>query len=147
MRTETLTFLLILGVLPQMQDPRLPVQIRMNWCRNRSDNIGGLWFGKLRVGNYGFLSTGNITFEQEAMMGVWYGLILMEDGDFSKTGLNGSELVVDKGNHGQRNRLGTSVFLVVNLLFLCVRVCLLIRVFLWVLTVFQFHGMPLLKMN
>ena len=60
-----------------------------------SDNIGGLWFGKLRVGNTGYLKTGNITFATRSDDGSVVWIDLDEDGDFSKTGLNGSELIVD----------------------------------------------------
>jgi hypothetical protein len=72
------------------------------------DQIGGLWFGKLRIGNTGYLSTGDITFGTRSDDGSVVWIDLDEDGDFSKTGLNGSEMVVDnKGGHGQRNRLGS----------------------------------------
>ena len=72
------------------------------------DNIGGLWYGKFRVGNSGYLKTGNISFATRSDDGSTLWIDLDENGDFSKTGSNGSEMVVDnKGNHGQRNRFGT----------------------------------------
>ena len=72
------------------------------------DNIGGLWYGKFRVGNSGYLKTGNISFATRSDDGSTLWIDLDENGDFSKTGSNGSEMVVDnKGNHGQRNRYGT----------------------------------------
>ena len=72
------------------------------------DNIGGVWLGKLRVANSGFLRAGNITFATRSDDGSVVWIDLDEDGDFSKSGLNGSELIVDnKGSHGQQNRIGT----------------------------------------
>ena len=73
-----------------------------------TDNIGGLWYGKLRIGNSGYLKAGNITFATRSDDGSVLWIDMDEDGDFSKTGLNGSELIVDnKGGHGQINRFGT----------------------------------------
>ena len=52
-----------------------------------TDNIGGLWYGKLRIGNSGYLKAGNITFATRSDDGSVLWIDMDEDGDFSKTGL------------------------------------------------------------
>ena len=73
-----------------------------------TDNIGGLWMGKLRVGNQGYIRTGKVTFGTRSDDGSVFWIDLDEDGDFSRSGAYGDEMVVDnKGGHGQINRTGT----------------------------------------
>jgi hypothetical protein len=77
-----------------------------------TDTLGGLWYGKLRIGNDTFLRSGENTFGTRSDDGsaLWIDLDL--DGDFSRTNAdNMDELVVNNlGGHGPRNRVGT-VFL------------------------------------
>ena len=73
-----------------------------------TDTVGGLWFGKLKIGKTGFLRSGTVTFGTRSDDGSVFWIDLDRDGTFSKTGAKGSELIVDnKGNHGQRNRVGS----------------------------------------
>jgi hypothetical protein len=73
-----------------------------------TNNIGGLWMGKLRVGNQGYIRTGKVTFGTRSDDGSVFWIDLDEDGDFSRSGAYGDEMVVDnKGGHGQQNRTGT----------------------------------------
>ena len=74
-----------------------------------ADSVGGVWFGKLRIGNSGFIKSGTATFGTRSDDGSVFWLDLDRNGVFSKNGAKGSELIVDnKGNHGQRNRVGTA---------------------------------------
>ena len=67
-----------------------------------TDTVGGLWFGKLKIGKTGFLRSGTVTFGTRSDDGSVFWIDLDRDGTFSKTGAKGSELIVDnKGNHGQ----------------------------------------------
>ena len=76
-----------------------------------TDSLGGVWFGKLRVANEGFLKSGEITFGTRSDDGSALWVDLDRDGDFSRSGLAGDEMLVDNlGSHGARNRVGT-VFL------------------------------------
>ena len=77
-----------------------------------TDTIGGLWFGKLRIGNDTFLHSGENTFGTRSDDGSALWIDLDRDGDFSRTNANNlDEMVVNNlGSHGSRNRVGT-VFL------------------------------------
>ena len=76
------------------------------------DNIGGLWYGKLRVGNDTYLKAGLNSFGTRSDDGSALWIDLDRDGDFSRTNVNNlDEMVVNNlGSHGSRNRVGT-VFL------------------------------------
>ncbi|HAY75806.1 MAG TPA: hypothetical protein DCY32_09035, partial [Opitutae bacterium] len=74
-----------------------------------TDSLGGVWFGKLRVANEGFLKSGEITFGTRSDDGSALWVDLDRDGDFSRSGLAGDEMLVDNlGSHGARNRVGTA---------------------------------------
>ena len=76
-----------------------------------TDLLGGVWFGKIRISNNGFLKSGEITFGTRSNEGSALWVDLDRDGDFSRSGLNGDEMVVNNlNNHNARNRVGT-VFL------------------------------------
>ena len=76
-----------------------------------TDNLGAVWFGKLRIGNSGLLRSGELTFGTRSDDGSALWIDLDQDGDLSRSGLLGDEMIVNNlGNHGARNRSGT-VFL------------------------------------
>jgi hypothetical protein len=74
-----------------------------------TDGIGGLWFGKLLIGNDTFLRPGEHTFGTRSDDGSALWIDLDRDGDFSRTNVdNLDEMVVNNlGSHGARNRVGT----------------------------------------
>ena len=73
-----------------------------------TDGIGAIWFGKLRIGNSGFLRSGDMTFGTRSDDGSVTWIDLDQDGDFSTSGLKGNEMIVNNlGSHGQRDRTST----------------------------------------
>ena len=76
-----------------------------------TDSMGAIWFGKIAIANEGFLHSGEITFGTQSDDGSAFWVDLDRDGDFSRGGKKGDELVVSNlGSHGQLKRVGT-VFL------------------------------------
>ena len=49
-----------------------------------TDNLGAVWFGRLRIGNEGFLKSGEITFGTRSDDGSALWIDLDQDGDFSR---------------------------------------------------------------
>ena len=75
-----------------------------------TDQLGAVWFGKLRIGNDGFLKSGEITLVREVMMVAPFGLIWIEMEICREMDRMGMMIVNNLGSHGSRNRVGT-VFL------------------------------------
>ncbi|MDG1138462.1 MAG: hypothetical protein P8N49_02955 [Opitutales bacterium] len=75
-----------------------------------TDTMGAIWFGKMVIGNDGFLPSGEITFGTESDDGSAFWVDLDRDGDFSRGGKKGDELIVSNlGGHGNRKRVGTAI--------------------------------------
>ena len=74
-----------------------------------TNELGGVWFGKLRVSNEGFLKSGEVTFGTRSDEGSALWVDLDQDGDFSRSGLKGDEMIENNlNNHNARNRVGTA---------------------------------------